>query len=69
MLAATLLAIFLIPVLFVFVERIGGGEKKHAQRGALVPLPAGAQGVHRRDLDDAVPLPEEEVTVASERRR
>ncbi|HET7434128.1 MAG TPA: multidrug efflux RND transporter permease subunit [Thermoanaerobaculia bacterium] len=30
MLAATLLAIFLIPVLYVVVERIAGSEKKHA---------------------------------------
>jgi HAE1 family hydrophobic/amphiphilic exporter-1 len=39
MLAATLIAIFLIPVLFVVVERIGGAEKKHAERGALLPVP------------------------------
>ncbi len=32
MLAATCLAVFLIPVLFVVVEKIGGAEKKHAQR-------------------------------------
>jgi multidrug efflux pump subunit AcrB len=34
MLAATLLAIFLIPVLYVVVERIGGSEKKLAARRA-----------------------------------
>jgi HAE1 family hydrophobic/amphiphilic exporter-1 len=38
MLAATCFAVFLIPVLFVVVEKIGGGERKHAARGAaLVP--------------------------------
>ena len=39
MLAATLLGIFFIPALFVLVERIGGAEKKHAERGALLPVP------------------------------
>ncbi|HEV7516383.1 MAG TPA: efflux RND transporter permease subunit, partial [Thermoanaerobaculia bacterium] len=39
MLAATLIAIFLIPVLFVVVERVGGAERKHAERGALLPVP------------------------------
>jgi HAE1 family hydrophobic/amphiphilic exporter-1 len=34
MLAATLLAIFLIPVLYVVVERIAGSEKKFASRRA-----------------------------------
>jgi hydrophobic/amphiphilic exporter-1 (mainly G- bacteria), HAE1 family len=34
MLAATVLAIFLIPVLFVVVERIGGAEKRYAARRA-----------------------------------
>ena len=40
MLAATVLAIFLIPVLYVVVERISGSEKKLAARRAedvLVP--------------------------------
>ncbi len=40
MLAATLLAVFLIPVLYVIVERLGGAERKRAQRtqeAALVP--------------------------------
>ncbi|HEX6642825.1 MAG TPA: efflux RND transporter permease subunit, partial [Thermoanaerobaculia bacterium] len=34
MLAATLLAIFLIPVLYVVVERMAGSEKKLAKRRA-----------------------------------
>jgi len=38
MLAATCLAVFLIPVLFVVVERLGGAERKHAERGVL-PVP------------------------------
>jgi HAE1 family hydrophobic/amphiphilic exporter-1 len=42
MLAATCLAIFLIPVLFVVVERLGGAERKHAERG-IVPVPEEAQ--------------------------
>jgi HAE1 family hydrophobic/amphiphilic exporter-1 len=32
MLAATCLAIFLIPALYVLVERIGGAERRHARR-------------------------------------
>ncbi|HKR64799.1 MAG TPA: efflux RND transporter permease subunit, partial [Thermoanaerobaculia bacterium] len=38
MLAATLLAIFLIPVLYVVVERIAGTEKKLAAKRAEEPL-------------------------------
>ena len=34
MVAATVIAIFLIPVLFVLVERWSGGEKKHEEGGA-----------------------------------
>src|SRR3954447_25530896 len=37
MLAATCLGVFLIPVLFVLVERIGGAERKRAREAALVP--------------------------------
>ncbi len=43
MLAATLLAVFLIPVLYVIVEKIGGAEKRRAraaseeEHGVLVP--------------------------------
>jgi HAE1 family hydrophobic/amphiphilic exporter-1 len=38
MLAATLLAVFLIPVLYVIVEKLGGAERKRAAREAtLVP--------------------------------
>ncbi|HEV7507879.1 MAG TPA: multidrug efflux RND transporter permease subunit [Thermoanaerobaculia bacterium] len=36
MLAATCLAIFLIPVLFVVVEKLGGAERKRAAEGATV---------------------------------
>jgi HAE1 family hydrophobic/amphiphilic exporter-1 len=36
MLAATCLAIFLIPVLFVVVEKLGGAERKRAVEGATV---------------------------------
>ncbi|HEV7785243.1 MAG TPA: efflux RND transporter permease subunit, partial [Thermoanaerobaculia bacterium] len=39
MLAATCLAIFLIPVLFVVVEKIGGAERKRAAEGApMLPV-------------------------------
>ncbi len=39
MLAATCLAVFLIPVLFVLVERLGGAERKRAAKNAaLVPV-------------------------------
>jgi hypothetical protein len=34
MVAATVIAIFLIPTLFVLVERWSGGEKKHPRGGA-----------------------------------
>jgi hypothetical protein len=37
MLAATLLAVFLIPVLYVIVEKLGGAERKRAKGAALVP--------------------------------
>jgi len=40
MTAATGLAIFIIPALYVVVERLAGGEKKHAARGAA-PAPGG----------------------------
>jgi len=40
MTAATGLAIFIIPALYVVVERRAGGEKKHAARGAA-PAPGG----------------------------
>jgi HAE1 family hydrophobic/amphiphilic exporter-1 len=36
MLAATCLAVFLIPVLFVVVEKIGGAERKRAAEGAAI---------------------------------
>ncbi|HEY8022331.1 MAG TPA: efflux RND transporter permease subunit, partial [Thermoanaerobaculia bacterium] len=40
MLAATGLAIFIIPALFVIFERIAGAEKKHAKRtAAAAPVP------------------------------
>jgi len=39
MLAATGLAIFLIPALFVVVERIAGAERRHAGRPAALPAP------------------------------
>jgi HAE1 family hydrophobic/amphiphilic exporter-1 len=35
MLAATCLAVFLIPALYVLVERIGGTERRHARRAEL----------------------------------
>jgi hypothetical protein len=34
MMAATCLAVFLIPVLYVLVERIGGAERKRARAEA-----------------------------------
>jgi hydrophobic/amphiphilic exporter-1 (mainly G- bacteria), HAE1 family len=37
MLAATLLAVFLIPVLYVIVEKLGGAERKRAREASLVP--------------------------------
>jgi HAE1 family hydrophobic/amphiphilic exporter-1 len=37
MLAATMLAVFLIPVLYVIVEKLGGAERKRAKGAALVP--------------------------------
>ena len=37
MLAATMLAVFLIPVLYVIVEKLGGAERKRAEKAALVP--------------------------------
>ncbi|HSU81386.1 MAG TPA: efflux RND transporter permease subunit, partial [Thermoanaerobaculia bacterium] len=37
MLAATLLAVFLIPVLYVIVEKLGGAERKRGREAALVP--------------------------------
>src|SRR3954454_4742475 len=37
MLAATMLAVFLIPVLYVIVEKLGGAERKRAREAALVP--------------------------------
>ncbi|HEX4961913.1 MAG TPA: efflux RND transporter permease subunit, partial [Thermoanaerobaculia bacterium] len=40
MLAATCLAVFLIPVLFVIVEKIGGAERKRAAEGGhVLPVP------------------------------
>jgi HAE1 family hydrophobic/amphiphilic exporter-1 len=36
MLAATCLAVFLIPVLFVVVEKLGGAERKRAAEGAAI---------------------------------
>jgi HAE1 family hydrophobic/amphiphilic exporter-1 len=36
MLAATCLAIFLIPVLFVVVEKLGGAERKRVAEGAAI---------------------------------
>ncbi|HZF10505.1 MAG TPA: efflux RND transporter permease subunit, partial [Thermoanaerobaculia bacterium] len=62
MLAATCLAIFLIPVLFVVVEKLGGAEKKHARRGDLVPAMAGA-------LHEPAAQREDEVPVTTETRR
>ena len=41
MTAATGLAIFIIPALYVVVERLAGGEKKHAARAASAPPAAG----------------------------
>jgi len=42
MLAATCLAVFLIPALYVLVERIGGAERRHARRlereAAVLPV-------------------------------
>jgi HAE1 family hydrophobic/amphiphilic exporter-1 len=48
MLAATLLAIFLIPVLYVVVERLAGSEKKMARRRAEEELAADVvvEGAH-----------------------
>jgi HAE1 family hydrophobic/amphiphilic exporter-1 len=37
MLAATLLGIFFIPALFVVVERLAGGGKKHNKEAAPAP--------------------------------
>jgi HAE1 family hydrophobic/amphiphilic exporter-1 len=42
MLAATGIAIFLIPVLFVVVERLGGAERRRASPPAAATTPAGA---------------------------
>jgi HAE1 family hydrophobic/amphiphilic exporter-1 len=46
MLAATLLAIFLIPVLYVVVERIGGTEKRLARKRATAEPEPLAEGAH-----------------------
>jgi len=32
-----MLAVFLIPVLYVIVEKLGGAERKRAGKAALVP--------------------------------
>jgi HAE1 family hydrophobic/amphiphilic exporter-1 len=39
MLAATCLAVFLIPVLFVLVEKLGGAERKRQREGVAPALP------------------------------
>ncbi len=44
MLAATGLAIFIIPVLFVIFERLAGAERKHARRGAASAGPGHGPG-------------------------
>ncbi|HEY8152050.1 MAG TPA: efflux RND transporter permease subunit [Vicinamibacteria bacterium] len=42
MLAATGIAIFLIPVLFVVVERLSGAERRHASPSSPAPAPSEA---------------------------
>jgi HAE1 family hydrophobic/amphiphilic exporter-1 len=37
MLVATILGVCLIPMLFVFVEKVTGGSKKHAAATPAVP--------------------------------
>ena len=44
MLAATCLAVFLIPVLFVLVEKLGGAERKREREG--VPVLPVAEEAH-----------------------
>jgi multidrug efflux pump len=61
MLAATCLAVFLIPVLFVVVERIGGAERRQDRRSDHQPPPL--------DTGSPVPLPESEEPVAAESHR
>jgi len=46
MLAATVIAIFLIPVLYVVIERIGGSEKRLARRKEEELREAAAEGAH-----------------------
>ncbi len=44
MLAATGIAIFIIPALYVLVERIAGAEKKREQHAPALPEPASVEG-------------------------
>jgi HAE1 family hydrophobic/amphiphilic exporter-1 len=47
MLAASFIAIFLIPVLFYLVERFMGGKKEHLPRAvAATPAPAVVAATH-----------------------
>jgi len=50
MLVATILGVCLIPMLFVFVEKVTGGSKHHAPAPSAVPPPSLAaqhgQGSH-----------------------
>src|SRR6186713_328077 len=46
MLIATILGVCLIPMLFVFVEKITGGSKQHAATTPAVPAPLVAQPGH-----------------------
>jgi len=44
MLAATGIAIFIIPALYVLVERITGADKKQEEHAPALPEPAAVEG-------------------------
>jgi HAE1 family hydrophobic/amphiphilic exporter-1 len=46
MIAATGLAIFLIPALFVVFERLAGAERKHARRAPAISAPGAPEESH-----------------------
>ncbi|HTQ80943.1 MAG TPA: efflux RND transporter permease subunit, partial [Thermoanaerobaculia bacterium] len=60
MLAATCFGVFLIPVLFVVVERLGGAERKQAARPKAPDRPSGhgTTDLHRLPSPEVAEMPE-----------
>jgi HAE1 family hydrophobic/amphiphilic exporter-1 len=66
MVAATGLAIFLIPVLFVVVERISGAERRQRRGGEGQPPGPAGEGGPRREAPPEEKRPEERAEIPEE---